>query len=284
MSPGLNALLMALAVVWRRSSLHGSDGYRPDWGQTGKDAVWVPTPASLLDDILDMARIAPGDRLLDLGAGDGRILIGAAQRGASAVGVEFDPELVRYARRRVREAGVADRVRVRRADLFAMRLDGADVITFYLMPHLNLRLRPKLLALAPGTRLVSQSFGMGEWRPDAQVMRDGRQAFLWIVPAQAAGTWRLQHDEGDEPPMQLRLAQRFQYIEGEAMRNARTLPLREGRLRGAGISFVLGRLGAGRWHYEGRVIGNTMCGTALAADGRCHTWYARRLSRDEADS
>lgn len=279
MSSGLNALRMALAVAWRRPS--AAAGYRPDWGQTGKDAVWVPTPASLLDDILDMAHVAPGDRLLDLGAGDGRILIGAALRGADAIGVEFDRELVRYARRRAREAGVADRVRIRRADLFKVRLDGADVITFYLMPHLNLRLRPKLLALTPGTRLVSQSFGMGEWRPDAQVVRDGRQAYLWVVPAQAAGTWCLQHDADDEPPVRLHLTQRFQYLEGAATQHARSLSLREGRLRGAGISFVLGRLGAGRWHYEGRVVGNTMCGTALAADGRCHAWYARRLSRDQ---
>lgn len=282
MSLGVNALFMALAVALRQArgeddSPRGAVRYRPSWGQVGKDAVWVPSPAKLLDDILDMARVAPGERLLDLGAGDGRIVIAAARRGAYTLGLEYDPRLVRLARRNVRAAGVADRVWVRCGDLFEADLSAADIITFYLLPHLNLRLRPKLLALAPGTRVVSQSFGMGEWRADAQVVREGRCAYLWIVPAQIGGVWRLLHDDG-RPPVRVRVTQHFQYLQGEAEQDVGAFKLRDGRLRGADISFTSGRLGTGRIRYEGRVEGAAMRGTGLAADGRRFTWTARRLA------
>lgn len=238
----------------------------------------MPTPDVLLDDILAMARVGPGDRLLDLGAGDGRILIAAAQRGAYALGLEYEPRLARLARRNVRQAGVADRVQVRCADLFDADLGLADVITFYLMPHLNLRLRPRLLALAPGTRLVSQSFGLGDWRPDAYVVREGRCAFFWIVPAAVTGEWTIEYADGT-PPQRLRLTQRYQYVDGELHVPEGGTSLRDGRLRGADVDFVLGRFGARRRRYTGRVTGDTMTGTCMLPDGRRVAWSASRLTQ-----
>ncbi|MBX6392384.1 MAG: methyltransferase domain-containing protein [Burkholderiales bacterium] len=278
MSAGLGDLWRAVGPVRaqpvRRHAVRGA----PEVGQPGKDAVWVPTPAVLLEEMLDMARVGPGDRLLDLGAGDGRILIAAARRGAHAVGIEYDPQLVRLARRNVREAGVADRVRVRCGDLFETDLGQADVITFYLLPHLNLRLRPALLGLAPGTRLVSQSFGMGDWRPDAQVVRDGRSAFFWAVPADVQGEWWVEYADG-APWQRWHLRQRYQYVEGEVHSSEGCARLRAGRLRGAAMEFVLGRLGAGRRHYRGQVAGDSMRGICMMPDGSCRAWSAARVAR-----
>jgi len=196
-----------------------ADGYVPEVGQPGKDVVWVPTPQALVDRMLDMAALGPDDRLIDLGSGDGRTVVTAARRGARALGLDLNPDLVRLARQRAEREGVADRARFEVRDLFEQDLSDATVITLFLLTEINLKLRPTLLALRPGTRIVSNTFGMGDWDPDRRetVSRDQGcddpwcTALLWIVPARVAGTHRT--DEGV-----LVLEQVFQRLTGSLQR------------------------------------------------------------------
>ncbi|HMS79982.1 MAG TPA: class I SAM-dependent methyltransferase [Burkholderiaceae bacterium] len=196
-----------------------ADGYVPEVGQPGKDVVWVPTPQALVGRMLDMAALGPDDRLIDLGSGDGRTVVTAARRGARALGLDLNPDLVRLARQRAEREGVADRARFEVRDLFEQDLSDATVITLFLLTEINLKLRPTLLALRPGTRIVSNTFGMGDWDPDRRetVSRDQGcddpwcTALLWIVPARVAGTHRT--DEGV-----LVLEQAFQRLTGSLQR------------------------------------------------------------------
>jgi len=284
MSSVLKALFMALAVpVAQGAVAHAQRAparYRPSVGQLGKDAVWVPTPEALVARILTMANVTETDRLIDLGSGDGRVVIAAARQfGVRALGIEYDPELVALSRRNAHDAGVAERVKFVEADLFEADLSGADVVAMYLMPHLNMRLRPKLLQLRPGTRVISQSFGMGDWRADAQVMRDGRAAYLWIVPAQVAREWDVTHDDGGEC-MRLTLTQRHQFVAGEAHSDGASLKLRKTRLSGAWISFVVVGAG-GKRAYVGEIDGDRMMGAVDTADGRRVGWSASRRGNRE---
>lgn len=161
--------------------------FEPSIGQEGKDVIWVPTPDSLVEAMLDVAKVTPSDYVIDLGSGDGRIVIAAAKRGARAVGFEFNPDMVALSRRNAEKEGVSDKATFVNADLFESDFSKATVITMYLLPQLNLKLRPKLLDLKPGTRIVSHAFTMGEWNPDKTVEREGRTAYLWIVPAKTEG-------------------------------------------------------------------------------------------------
>jgi SAM-dependent methyltransferase len=158
----------------------------PRVGRPGKDILWVPTPPALVDGMLDMAKLTPRDVLIDLGSGDGRLVIAAAKRGATAVGIEYTADLVALARREAAAAGVQGRASFVRADLFEADLSTATVITLFLNEYLNLKLRPRLRRLAPGTRIVSNTFAMGDWEPDDLiVVREGCApwctAMLWIV-------------------------------------------------------------------------------------------------------
>ena len=151
------------------------------------DVIYVPTPQAVVDKMLEVAGLSQKDVLYDLGCGDGRIVIGAAKRGAKrAIGVDIDPERIAEARSNAKAAGVEDRVRFIEGDLFATPLDEATVVTLYLLPDLNLRLRPKLLALKPGTRIVSHAFDMGEWKPEQEKVVDGKNVYLWTVPKHAS--------------------------------------------------------------------------------------------------
>jgi len=200
--------------------------YEPVFGQPGKDAVWVPTPQALVDRMLDMAAVKPGERLIDLGSGDGRLVISAAKRGAQAFGVEYEPELVEHARRLAEVEGVSRLARFAREDLFQTDLSGADVITLFLLRDMNLRLRPKLLALKPGTRIVANTFDLGEWLPDRSEnlsLEDGCNsawclAMLWIVPARVAGVHRL-------PQGEFNLAQAFQMLSGTVTLDGKPVPV-----------------------------------------------------------
>ena len=236
--------------------------YVPDVGQDGKDVIWVPTPQALVDTMLDMAKVTPRDRLMDLGSGDGRTVITAAQRGLRAQGIEYNPDLVELSRRNAERAGVGDRASFVTADLFATDLSQADVITMFLLSTINEKLRPKLLELAPGTRIVSNSFRMGDWEPDASetIKQDCNTyctALLWIVPAKVAGKWEV----GGQT---LQLEQHYQYLSGK-LGNA---PISEARLNGSEISFV-----ANGVRYTGKVNGRQMSGSA-AGQG---TWSAKRV-------
>lgn len=225
--------------------------YEPQEGQEGKDVVWVPTPEALVQAMLDIAKVTAADRVIDLGSGDGRTVIAAAKRGATAHGIEYNPDMVALAQHNAAAAGVTARATFEKADLFESDLSRATVITMFLLPSINLELRPKLLDLKPGTRLVSNTFTMEAWEPDDRVtVGEGCSswctALLWIVPAKVAGTWQLGRET-------LTLTQEFQMVSG----TLGTAALTEGRLRGDQITFRVGEA-----TYEGQVSGDTITGTA----------------------
>lgn len=246
--------------------------------------MWVATEPGLVERMLDMANVAPGDFVIDLGSGDGVIVIAAARRGARALGIEYDPRLVELARRRAAEAGISDRASFVNADIFSSDFTRATVIALYLTESLNLKLRPQLLALRPGTRIVSQPFRMADWEPDDSVSVISFRsllapfigstnhcffrctAYLWVVPARVAGQWR----SGDG---RLVLDQSFQKVTGRLERDGRTIPLVAGRLRGERISSTAGDIA-----YAGRVDGNTISGTATR-HGASSPWHATLLAK-----
>ncbi len=226
--------------------------YAPESGQPGKDVVWVPTPQALVDKMLDMAKVTPRDFVMDLGSGDGRTVITAAKRGARALGVEYNPDMVELSKRNAEKAGVAGKASFVKADLFETDLSPASVITMFLLPDINMKLRPKILELRPGTRIVSNTFDMGEWKPDATADITGEscetswcKALLWIVPAKVAGSYRL-------PQGELELKQQFQDLSG-TLRTAGKAFVLTGQVRGEDVSFT-----AGGRKYSGRMDGGTL--------------------------
>jgi len=231
----------------------GTSTYEPTVGQEGKDVVWVPTPQALVDKMLDMAKLTPNDFLMDLGSGDGRTVITAAKRGARALGVEYNPQMVELSKRNAQKEGVADRAQFMKADLFETDFSKATVITMFLLPDINLKLRPKLLQLKPGTRVVSNSFTMGDWQADETAELSSSQgctnswctALLWIVPARVAGTHKT--PQGD-----ITFKQQYQMLSGTLRTAERTVPL-EGRVRGEEITFK-----AGGREYRGRMNGKQL--------------------------
>lgn len=240
-----------------------AEGYDPKSGQPGKDVVWVPTPDTLVARMLDMAEVTPQDYLIDLGSGDGRTVIAAAKRGLRAHGIEYNPDMVALAKRRAEAAGVADRATFEQADIFETDFSKAQVLTLFLLPELNERLRPQILDLEPGTRVVSNSFAMGDWEAD-RVDRLGDDcsrwctALMWIVPAKVEGEWRL----GEQP---LRLTQTYQKVTGDLGGT----PIEKGRVVGKELHFSAGGI-----DYVGTVVGNSLSGTA--SDGPVRNWTAIR--------
>lgn len=254
------------------------------------DVVWLPTPEKVVDAMLHLAGAGPGDVLYDLGSGDGRTAIAAAARfGVSeAKGVEVRPHLLRRSRDQARRAGVKDRVRFVGEDLFRADLTGATVVTLYLLPRLNRKLRPRLLGeLRPGARVISHDFGMEDWDPDRTLeVRDlfgGKEGFrvdhrlhLWVVPADAGGTWRFEGPDGER--FEMDLVRRFQKVHGTLLFDGGRVPLRKAKLRGDSLSFaVRGVPGLGaKARFEGRVEGDGMIGSfSDAGDG----WTAERVAR-----
>ena len=227
------------------------------------DVPYVPTPMRVVDRMLDLAELRANDYLIDLGSGDGRIPIAAAQRGARALGVDIDPARIREAQAAARLRGVQTRARFRRQDLFATPIGEADVVTMYLLPDINLRLRPRLLTeLRPGTRILSHNFDLGDWRPDASEELDASRIYMWIVPAFVGGTWTMRTAEGATMP--LVLEQRFQVVTGMLG----TAALTDVRLRGTSFRFS-----AGGRAYEGTVRDATI----EAAPGSSSAWTATRM-------
>ena len=191
-------------------------GWEPTRGQSGKDVIWIPTPDALVQRMLQMAEVQADDHVYDLGSGDGKIAIAAGRAGAQATGLEFDPRMVELSRRMAREAGVHERVRFEKADIFEADFSQATVVTMYLLPELNLRLRPRLFELPPGTRVVSHSFSMGEWRPDERSRIGNGELFLWRIPANVSGVWRLSAPTGSGLPQSLHVRQTFQKLQADA--------------------------------------------------------------------
>lgn len=237
--------------------------FAPVSGQPGKDVVWVPTQQGLVDRMLDMAGATPSDYVVDLGSGDGRTVITAAGRGIRALGIEYNPDMVMVSRQAADQAGVAERARFVEGDIFATDFSDATVLTMFLLPNLNVRLRPTILSMKPGTRVVSNTFDMGDWTPD-QTIDAGNEcmsfcrAHKWIVPAKVGGVWRL-------PDAELKLTQRYQTVTGLLSTGGKEVPITDGRLNGAAISFE-----AGGQRYTGTVTGTRL--EAKAGNGPAQTW------------
>ncbi len=240
----------------------------PHSGQEGKDVVWVPTPQVLVEKMLDIAKVTPKDFVIDLGSGDGRTVITAAKRGARARGIEFNPNMIELSRRHAAAEGVSDRAEFIQDDLFEADLSQATVITMFLLTEINLKLRPVLLELKPGTRIVSNTFEMGEWIPDEKAMdiencESWCDALLWIVPAKVEGIWKMPHGE-------LNLSQEFQMVSGNLKTEKNTISISEGRLNGDQITFI-----ANDEKYSGHVNGNSIEGT-VTTGRKINKWNATR--------
>jgi len=263
------ALVAAAAFALPVMAPAADNEYTPHVGQEGKDVIWVPTPQALVDKMLDMAKLTARDIHFDLGSGDGRTVIAAAKRGAQAVGVEFNPDMVALSERAAAKEGVAAKAKFINGDIFQTDFSHATVVTLYLLPSLNLKLRPTILSMKPGTRVVSHAFTMDEWQADQTENVEGRTAYLWIVPAPVDGTWKL-------PGGELTLKQSFQMITGTLKQGGKESAFK-GRLSGDQISFTVLDADGARRDFSGRVSGNTMQGVVKQAGGEAK-WSASRTN------
>jgi len=252
--------------------------YQPQVGQAGKDVIWVPTPDEVVDRMLTMAQVTPQDFVMDLGAGDGKIAIAAAKKfGARAVGIEYNPEMAKHANANATAAGVAGngpgKAMIRQADIFQTDFSQATVITLYLLPALNMKLRPQLLAMRPGTRIASHSFTMEDWEADEISTLDGRRAYFWVVPANVMGNWTL---EAGNQRMDMALEQTFQKISGTVSLAPIHAGLRDTRLRGPFIQFAYVGQDGVRRDFTGRVSAQKMEGSFRDEKGAEGKWTATK--------
>jgi SAM-dependent methyltransferase len=246
--------------------------YRPTPGQAGKDVVWVPTPEVLVEKMLDVAKVTPQDYVMDLGSGDGRNIIAAAKRGARALGVEYNPQMVALSKRLAAQQGVSDKATFVEGDMFEADISKATVMALFLLPQNMVRLRDKFFALTPGSRIVANTFGIEGWEPDEKITIGQDEdcsswctVLLWIVPAKVEGVWRL-------PEGELTLKQEYQKVSGTLSAGGNSMPIENGRLRGNEISFTVD---SGRRQYAGVVKGEAMEGKAVS-DANSTNWRATR--------
>jgi hypothetical protein len=252
--------------------------FTPQVGQSGKDVIWVPTPDDVVERMLTMAQVTPNDYVWDLGAGDGKIAIMAAKKfGARAVGIEYNPDMVKHANANAQSAGVAGtgqgKAVIRHGDIFATDFGQATVVTLYLLPALNMKLRPQILSMRPGTRVVSHSFSMEDWEADEISTLDGRRAYFWLVPANVMGSWNL--DAGGQKH-EMALEQTFQKVSGTVTLGPIHAGLRDARLRGASISFAYVDQNRVRRDFSGRVNGGRMEGSFRDEKGAEGKWSATK--------
>ena len=247
-------LLLAATLAFGQAQKAPAPAYEPSVGQEGKDVVWVPTPQVLVHKMHEMAKVTPNDFLMDLGSGDGRTVITAAKRGVKALGIEYNPDMVALSQRNAEKEGVAGRASFRKADLFETDLSQATVITMFLLPDINLKLRPKILRLRPGTRVVSNTFTMAEWKADevADLKDDPGckaahycTALLWVVPARAGGIHKT-------PQGEFRLRQEFQILSGTLVADGKESRV-EGKVNGTEVV-----LNAGGRQFRGRMNGKQL--------------------------
>jgi len=266
---GLAGVCVALGpAALGASAQQPAQEFTPQVGQPGKDVIWVPTPQTLVDRMLQMAQVTPSDYVVDLGSGDGRTVITAAKIGAKAHGIEYNADMVELSKRNAEKAGVSDKASFTNADIFSSDFSKATVVTLFLLPSLNLKLRPILLDMAPGTRVVSNSFDMGDWKADetAHITEDCSgycRAYLWIVPAKVAGTWKF-------GPGELSIEQQYQNFTGKLTTGNVIAPITDGKLEGDKITFS-----AGGTHYAGQVKGTSMEGGSITG-GIETRWRATR--------
>ena len=261
--------VVSISALLLFASSHGRTLFasqdEPTFGQDGKDVEWVPSPSVLVETMLTLAEVDADDQVIDLGSGDGRTVLAAAERGATAVGVEYDSGFVQVSRQQAEERGLSGRATFVEADLFDVDLTSATVVTMFLLPDLNLKLRPSLLSLTPGTRIVSNTWDMGDWIADETVQLDPCPGFctalLWIVPAQIEGDWT-------DSETAFTLRQEFQEISGTVTRNGQELAILDGRLSGRLLEFRTERS-----RYQGQVSGNTIRGTVIT-DDQTYNWIA----------
>jgi SAM-dependent methyltransferase len=254
-------LLLAGAVGQAQPSSRAEceAAYPASWGRAGKDVVWVPTSDAVVLAMLTMAQVAPQDLVVDLGAGDGRIAIAAAKApfGARSVGIEYDPKMARRAECLVQAEGVADKVRIVEGDIFKEDFSGANVVTMYLLPHLNLCVRHRVLAMEPGTRVVSHQYSMADWDPDRSVQIQGRDVYLWVVPARVDGVWDFHDRQGT--PFTIELRQAFGKLAGEITRGPVREPLLSATVRGHDLRFTFDTAGVTA-DFTGTVRGSEIAG------------------------
>ena len=253
--------LFAAAAFGQAATAKKDKQFEPTVGQEGKDVVWVPTSQALVNRMLDMAKVTPSDYVIDLGSGDGRTVITAAKRGARALGVEYNPEMVALSRRNAQKEGVGEKAQFVQGDIFETDFSKATVITLFLLPELNVKLRPKILDMQPGTRVVSNSFTMGDWQADRTQNASEKEgcsayctAYLWIVPAKVDGRWKTADGE-------LAFKQTYQNVSGSLDRAGKNTAVK-GSLRGDQLTFT-----AGEAQYTAKVEGNTMTGTMKTGSG-----------------
>lgn len=278
------ALAAALALP---ASLPAKEPYKE------LDTPYVPTPQVVVNRMLELAKLKPGETVVDLGSGDGRIMITAAKEyGARGFGVEIDPYLVESSNEEAKRVGVADRVKFLKQDLFTTDFREADVLTLYLLPDVNVALRPKILSeLRAGTRIVSHDYGMGAWVPDAKEtvpapdktvgVHKESTLYLWIVPARVEGTWDLQIHLGRKSRgYPLTLEQQYQVVTGTVIGATKKDGDVRGRLEGAEITLELPPRMISRYSVElvGRVTGDTAKGSVKRRDREIATWSAQRRS------
>lgn len=263
--------LFSLAACAQPAPKGKPGDFTPEVGQEGKDVVWVPTSQALVNKMLDMAKVTPQDFLIDLGSGDGRTVITAAKRGVKAHGIEYNPDMVTLSMRNAEKEGVAARATFAKADLFESDFSRATVITMFLLPSINEKLRPKILSLKAGTRIVSNTFTMGDWEADETATVSGdegssyyRTALLWIVPAKIDGTWK--SAAGD-----ISFRQEYQHVSGSVSAAGSSSRINGGRLRGDELRFS-----AGGVQYVGKVVGDAIAGTATTG-GNARAWSATRV-------
>jgi hypothetical protein len=265
----------ALLLVSSACAQSQKEAFEPQIGQPGKDVIWVPTPDDVVDRMLTMAQVGPNDFVVDLGSGDGKIPIQAARKyGARALGIEYNPDMVKLSQSRALAAGVAAKASFRQADIFASDFSQATVITMYLLPALNLKLRPQILAMRPGTRVVSHSFTMEDWQPDETSSLDGRRAYFWVVPANVAGAWTLETAGADPQRFELAFEQTFQKINGTLQFGLMQAGLRDARLRGSQIWFTFVDQKGVMREFNGRVSGARMEGSFRGDQGAEGRWSA----------
>jgi SAM-dependent methyltransferase len=278
MKPSLSRVLAVscLAVVFATQATLPSalaqpapkTSFEPQVGQAGKDVIWVPTAQALVDTMMKMAKVTPQDYVIDLGSGDGRTVITAAKLGATALGIEFNPDMVALSKQNAEKEGVTGKATFVQGDIFQSDFSKATVVTMFLLSTLNLKLRPTILAMKPGTRVVSNSFDMGEWTPDETITISENctshcRAHFWLVPAKVEGTWKF--GEGE-----LVLKQEFQSLSGSLKNGNVSAIVINGKMAGEQITFT-----AGNTQYSGKVNGNVIEGVAKTGDKELK-WQATR--------
>jgi SAM-dependent methyltransferase len=263
-------LISSMTVTLQAQENQSANGFIPQVGQQGKDVVWVPTPQELVDKMLNIAKVTPDDYVIDLGSGDGRTVITAAKIGAKATGIEYNPDMVALSKENAKKEGVGDKAEFIQADLYETDFSKATVITMFLLPEINLKLRPRLLDLKPGTRIVSNTFTMGDWEADQEVTTEENwnswnTAYLWIIPAKVGGKWKLGNGELD-------FTQEFQFVRGTLNSGGKSISVTDGRLDGNSITFTIGNE-----KYSGTVDDKIIKGTVTnASSGTMSDWIATR--------